>query len=166
MEPNCKNVSLSPISSCKESTCHSHYFISCKQCDVVMSWDCVVTDFATKVHYSNLTIIMVKCLSPIVDSFAFLEVHVKAPEHEYHNVCPSIQEATFSGLKSGVDVLKYNNSTPVPAFLCECSSPPHTAIPDRKFCYLMCTKCTEYGSLTQQHSIWLDMKLPPTPAAG
>ena len=64
-----------------------------------MSWACEVTDFVTKLHYSNLTIIMVKCLSPVVDSFAFPEVYAKLPEHGYHNVCPSIQEAIFSGLK-------------------------------------------------------------------
>ena len=102
----------------------------------------------------------------LVDSFAFLEAHVKAPEHEYRNVCPDIREAIFSGLKAAADALKYNNSTPVPAFLCECSSPPHAAIPDRKFCYLMCTKCTEYGPLTQQHSIWLDMKPSSTTVSG
>ena len=98
----------------------------------------------------------------LVDSFAFLEVHVKAPEHEYHIVCPEIQQAIFSGLKAAADALKYNNSTPVPAFLCECSSPRHTAIPDRRFCYLMCTKCTEYRPLTKQQGIWLDMKLSST----
>jgi len=102
----------------------------------------------------------------VVDSFAFLEVHVKGPQNEYHSVCPSIRQAIFSGLKAAADALKYNNSTPVPAFFCECSSPPHTAIPDRKLRYLMCTKCTKYGPLTQQHSIWLDVKLSPTPAAG
>ena len=92
----------------------------------------------------------------LVDSFAFLEVHVKAPETEYDSVCPRIREAIFSGLKAAADVLRYNNSTPVPAFLCKCSSPPHTAIPDVKGCYLMCTKCTAHGPLTQQHRIWLD----------
>ena len=92
----------------------------------------------------------------LVDSFNFLEVHVKAPETEYDSVCPRIREAIFSGLKAAADVLRYNNSTPVPAFLCKCSSPPHTAIPDVKGCYLMCTKCAEYEPLTQQNRIWLD----------
>ena len=90
----------------------------------------------------------------LVDSFAFFEVHVKAPETKYPNICPMIREAIFSGLKAAADVLRYNNSTPVPAFLCKCSSPPHTATPDDG--YLVCTKCTEYGPLTPQHSIWLD----------
>ena len=80
----------------------------------------------------------------IVDSFAYLEVHVQAPETKYAKFCPVIRKAIFSGLKAAADVLKYNNSTPVPAFLCNCSSPPHTATPsiDDEDCYLMCTKCT------------------------
>ena len=90
----------------------------------------------------------------LVDSFAFFEVHVKAPETKYTKICPMIREAIFSGLKAAADVLRYNNSTPVPAFLCKCSSPPHTATPDDG--YLACTKCTEYGPLTKQYTIWLD----------
>ena len=90
----------------------------------------------------------------LVDSFAFFEVHVKAPETKYPKICPIIREAIFSGLKAAADVLRYNNSTPVPAFLCKCSSPPHTATPDDG--YLVCTKCTEYGPLTKQYTIWLD----------
>ena len=91
----------------------------------------------------------------LVDSFAFFEVHVKAPETKYPKICPMIREAIFSGLKAAADVLRYNNSTPVPAFLCKCSSPPHTATPDDG--YLVCTKCTEYGPLTKQYTIWLDL---------
>ena len=90
----------------------------------------------------------------LVDSFAFFEVHVKAPETKYPKICPMIREAIFSGLKAAADVLRYNNTTPVPAFLCECSSPPHTATPDDG--YLVCTKCTEYRPLTKQYTIWLD----------
>ena len=90
----------------------------------------------------------------LVDSFAFFEVHVKAPETKYPKICPMIREAIFSGLKAAADVLRYNNTTPVPAFLCKCSSPPHTATPDDG--YLACTKCTEYRPLTKQYTIWLD----------
>ena len=94
----------------------------------------------------------------IVDSFAYLEVHIQAPETKYVTFCPVIRKAIFSGLKAAADVLKYNNSTPVPAFLCKCSSPPHTATPsfDDEDCYLMCTKSDSYAPLTEQHAIWLD----------
>jgi len=92
----------------------------------------------------------------LIDSFTFFEVHVKAPEIKYTKICPMIREAIFSGLKAAADVLKYNNSTPVPAFLCKCSSPPHAAIPDGECCFLMCTKSTEYELLTHQYSSWLD----------
>ena len=94
----------------------------------------------------------------LVDSFTFFEIHVKAPETKYHKYCRTIREAIFSGLKAAADVLKYNNSTPVPAFLCKCSSPLHTATPciDDEDCYLLCTISTEYAPLAKQHKVWLD----------
>ena len=44
-----------------------------------------------------------------MDSFAFVEVHVIAPQTEYHSICPGIRKAMFSGLKAADDVLKYIN---------------------------------------------------------
>ena len=71
-----------------------------------------------------------------------------------------IREVVFSGLKAAAEALRYNNSTPVPAFVCKCSSPPHAAAPVivKDDCYLMCTKCSSSGTLTKQHTVWLDMK--------
>ena len=83
----------------------------------------------------------------------------------YSKVCPLIREAIFSGLKAAAESLKYNNSTPVPAFLCKCSSFPHAATPviDDEQRYMMCTKSTNYDEpLNKQHAVWLDVKLPGT----
>ena len=52
------------IIQCKGVTGHTHYFMAYKQCDFVMSWACEVTSYVTSMHYSNLRIITVKCLSP------------------------------------------------------------------------------------------------------
>ena len=73
-----------------------------------------------------------------------------------------IREAIFSGLKAAAKALKYNNSTPVPGFFCRCSSPPHAATPviSDDDCYLMCTKSSNSGTLTKQHSVWLDETIP------
>ena len=100
----------------------------------------------------------------LVDQFAYFEVHIKARDTMYHKVCPAIREAIFSGLKAAAEALRYNNSTPIPAFFCKCNSSPHAAIPviEDDDCYLMCTKSTNCGSLTNQHIVWLDAKLSIT----
>ena len=59
-----KNVSLSLTIHCKESTCHSHYPMACRQFNFVMPWACEVTYYVASMHCSNLRIIKVKCLSP------------------------------------------------------------------------------------------------------
>ena len=98
----------------------------------------------------------------LVDTFSYFEVHVTTRNTMYSKICPMLREAIFSGLKAAAKVLKYNNSTPVPAFFCKCSSPPHAATPviSDDDCYLMCTKCSSSGTLTKQHSVWLDETIP------
>ena len=95
----------------------------------------------------------------LVDSFNFFKVRVEAPSTMYPKVCPKIREAIFNGVEAAAKSLRYNNSTPVPAFFCKCNSelPPHAATPAIDDCYLLCTKSTNYGPLTEQHSVWLNM---------
>ena len=83
----------------------------------------------------------------LVDSFSYFEVHVAMRNSMYPKVCPMIREAIFSGLKAAAEALRYNNSTPVPAFFCKCSSSPHAATPviDDEDCYLMCTMTDDDG---------------------
>ena len=99
----------------------------------------------------------------LVDSFSYFEVHVTMRNTMYSKVCPMIREAIFGGLKAAAESLRYNNSMPVPAFFCKCSSSPHAAIPviDDDDCYLICTMTDDdSGPLMKQHSVWLDVKLP------
>ena len=70
----------------------------------------------------------------LVDSFTYFELHVKAPSTMYHQLCPMIRIAVFSGLKAAAESLKYNNSTPVPAYVCNCSTSPHAATIDDQGC--------------------------------
>ena len=100
----------------------------------------------------------------LVDSFTYFELHVKAPGTMYHQLCPMIRIAVFSGLKAAAESLKYNNSTPVPAFVCNCSSSPHAATIDDQGCYMICTISTNYPPLTKQHTVWLQ-KVHTSPAA-
>ena len=99
----------------------------------------------------------------LVDSFSYFEVHVTMRNTMYPKFCPLIREAIFGGLKAAAEALRYNNSTPVSAFFCKCSSSPHAATPviDDDDCYLMCTMTDDDGGhLTKQHSVWLGVKLP------
>ena len=92
----------------------------------------------------------------IVDSFTYYQLHVETLSTKLPKVCPMIREAIFSGLKAAAEALRYNNSTPVPAFMCKCSSPPHAATPttDDEDCYLMCTKSNKPRPLTKKHTVW------------
>ena len=100
----------------------------------------------------------------LVDSFAYFELHVKAPNTMYPELCPMIRVAIFSGLKAAAESLNYNNSTPVPAFVCNCSSSPHAATFDDQGRYMICTTSTNYPPLTKQHTVWLQT-LPSSPVA-
>ena len=101
----------------------------------------------------------------LVDSFSYFEVHVAAPITMYPKLCPLIREAIFSGLKAAYEALRYNNSTPIAAFFCECSSPPHTATPfmEGGDHLLLCTKGTKYGVLSKEHKVWLHKETGPPP---
>ena len=94
----------------------------------------------------------------LVDSFSYFTVHVytKGLDAMCRRVCPMIREAIFSGIKAASKSMRYNNSTPVPAFFCKCSFPPHAATPtiDDSDGYLMCTKSSNSGHLTKQHTMW------------
>ena len=66
----------------------------------------------------------------LVDCFSYFEVHVTMCNTMYPKICPMIQEAIFGGLKAAAEALRYNKSTPLPAFFCKCTdSPPHAATP-------------------------------------
>ena len=103
----------------------------------------------------------------LVDSFSYFKVSVEAPDVMYPKVCPKIREAIFSGVDAAATALRYNNLKPKPAFLCgKCGSEsPHATIPTNcdEICYLICTKSTScYESLTEQHTVWFDVKKSTT----
>ena len=98
----------------------------------------------------------------LVDSFSFFKVTVEAPKPMYSKICPKIREAIFSGVEAAARALKYNNSKPKSALLCgKCSSesPPHAATPAIDDGYLVCTQSKSYETLTEQHTVWFNVKL-------
>ena len=93
----------------------------------------------------------------LVDSFKYFQLHVETVSIKSPKVCPMIRESIFRGLKAAAESLKYNNSTPVLAFFCKCSSSLHAATPtiDDEDRYLTCTKSKKPRPLTKQHTVWL-----------
>jgi len=62
------------------------------------------------------------CTVTLVDSFAYFEVHVKAPSSVCRRVCPTIRDAIISGIDAATKTLRYNNAKPFKAFFCPHSS--------------------------------------------
>ena len=94
----------------------------------------------------------------LIDSFSYLEVHITAPDCMYTKFCPEVRKSIFLGLEKAAQAFHYNESEPQVAFFCNCSSPSHAATPyihgqDR---YLVCTKTSNYTTLENKHSIWLE----------
>ena len=57
----------------------------------------------------------------LIDSFSYIEVHVKAPTKAYREACPTIQKSIVSGIEAACTKLHYNNDRPSLAIFC-----PHT----------------------------------------
>ena len=129
------------------SKCHWKFACSIKGTPICVSRNCICFQLP-----GNPV-----CIT-LVDCFTFYEVHVEASNTIHFKVCPLIQKVIFTGLKATAESMWYNNSSPLTAFCCKCSSLRHAATPDDDSCYLMCTKSTYSEPLTKQHTVWLDVK--------
>ena len=61
------------------------------------------------------------CYVTLIDSFSYIEVHVKAPTKAYREACPTIQKSIVSGIEAACTKLHYSNDRPSLAIFC-----PHT----------------------------------------
>ena len=102
----------------------------------------------------------------LIDSFAYLEVHVVALKHLYPIVCPEVRSAIFSGLQQASHALKYGDLDLEDAFFCSCTTPPHAAtLCVRKHGHYW--RCSQnpalYSQLEQKHTVWFEnMSTPPS----
>ena len=108
------------------------------------------------------------CSITLIDSFSFIEVHVKAPLPVCKELCPLIRKHIISGIEVASDSLHYNNDHPEIAIFCPhiASSEQganksifkkHYAEVDSTSVYWCCSldiDCS--GPLESKHTLWLD----------
>ena len=105
------------------------------------------------------------CSITLIDSFSFIEVHVKAPLPVCKGLCPLIRKCIISGIELASDSLHYNNGHPEIAIFCPhvVSSEQggifkkHYAEVDSTSVYWCCSldiDCS--GPLESKHTLWLD----------
>ncbi len=94
----------------------------------------------------------------LIDSFSFIEVHVKARPHVLPNVCPLVRASVLEGVDAASDALHYNNDKPVISIFC-----PHEGASERHYAEVFpesmlwcCSKKIDLdGDLKMSHTVWL-----------
>ena len=109
------------------------------------------------------------CSITLIDSFSYIEVHVKAHSPVCKELCPVIRKCIICGIELASKSLHYNNDHPEIAIFCPhmpssehaaskgTESSRHYAEVDFKRRYWCCT--TDFdcnGPLENRHTIWLD----------
>ena len=109
------------------------------------------------------------CSITLIDSFSYIEVHVKAHSPVCKELCPVIRKCIICGIELASKSLHYNNDHPEIAIFCphlpsseqaaskSTESSRHYAEVDSKRKYWCCT--TDFdcnGPLENRHTIWLD----------
>ena len=111
----------------------------------------------------------------LIDSFAFFEVHVNAPDAVCKVICYLVQTAIILGLQKAADTLRYKGLSPELAFICQhrvanVSSASeardrsdhriHAAKIYRKHNWWICTLDRAiFGDLREEHDIWFTAPL-------
>ena len=125
---------------------------------ILMTKNCI--KFRVPKHPATIT---------MIDSYAYFEIHIKAPPQVCNEICSSIRDIIFDGIDEAAKTLHYNNETPCAAFFClhsngngqTNSSKLHAATTeDRK--YWQCTIEDHVGELTEREKVWFGPK--PSPA--
>ena len=101
----------------------------------------------------------------LIDSYAYFEIHIKAPPPVCHKICPSIRDVIFDGINKATVTLHYNNDTPSSGFFCPHSnsngqasnSEPHAATTEDQE-YWQCTMEDHFGELTEREKVWFGSK--------
>ena len=101
----------------------------------------------------------------LIDSYAYFEIHIKAPPPVCLKICPSIRDVIFDGIDEATDTLHYNNDKPCSGFFCPHSnsngqasnSEPHVATTKDQE-YWQCTMEDHFGELTEREKVWFRPK--------
>ena len=151
----------------------------CLQVDLIQNhkWELVHKDGKPKLIAQNCVMLSPPksaCVVTLIDSFSYLEVHVRASRSVCSRVCPQIRICILLGIEASCRALRYEGDLPDIAFFCPHddslstdlsldgaavagSSPPrHAALVLREDYCLQCT--VDQGNFSQletKHSIWL-----------
>ena len=101
----------------------------------------------------------------MIDSYAYFEIHIKAPAPVCHKICPTIRDVIFDGIDEATVTLHYNNDKPCSGFFCPHSnsngqasnSEPHAATTEDQE-YWVCTMEDHFGELTEREKVWFGSK--------
>ena len=101
----------------------------------------------------------------MIDSYAYFEIHIKAPPPICHKICPSIRDVIFDGIDEATDTLHYNNDKPCSGFFCphsngdgqDSNSELHAAMTEDQE-YWQCTMEGHFGELTEREKVWFRSK--------
>ena len=123
---------------------------------ILMTKNCI--KFRTPRHPATVT---------LIDSYAYFEIHIKAPPPVCHKICPSIRDVIFDGIDEATVTLHYNNDKPCSAIFCPHSnsngqasnSEPHAATTEDQV-YWQCTMEDHFGELTEREKVWFETKEP------
>lgn len=107
----------------------------------------------------------------LIDSFAFFEVHVNAPDVVCKVICYRVQTAIILGIQKAADTLRYKGLSPELAFICQhritdvksaskardhSDHKIHAAKILQKYNWWICTVDPAiYGDLKEEHDIWI-----------
>ena len=122
---------------------------------ILMTKNCI--KFRVPKHPATIT---------MIDSYAYFEIHIKAPPPVCHKICPSIRDAIFDGINKATDTLHYNNDKPCSGFFCPHSnsngqasnSKLHAATMTEDQEYWQCTVEDHFGELTEREKVWFRPK--------
>ena len=100
----------------------------------------------------------------MIDSYAYFEIHIKAPPPVCHKICPSIRDVIFDGIDEATVTLHYSSDKPCSGFFCPHSNSnsqasgivPHVATTEDQE-YWVCTVEDHVGELTEKEKIWLGL---------
>ena len=158
----------------------------CLQIDLIQNrkWELVLKDRKPELIAQNCVMLSYPksaCIVTLIDSFSYIEVHIKASPSVCCRVCPLVRDDILLAIDASCRALRYTSNLPELAFFCPHNGSPPTdlpshghpecavGIPQRHAALLLkedeCLKCTldhgVYSQLQENHLIWI----PDLPSA-
>ena len=102
----------------------------------------------------------------LIDSFSYIEVHIKARPRVCKKVCPLVRSNILEGVNAASDALHYNNDKPLASFFCPHNGSTENTEPQTGLHCAKVFKDTHLwqcsinedldGNLEPKHTVWFD----------